>query len=230
MASLYSRDGGLMIGGVGFLHHLTSAAQAVKRAGDERHAGRAHGLAELGLDDRVDDHGRPTLGPVDGEQEIVDRFDARVPYLLERLVGELRLERRDEHVVPQEAELPVRVAGRRDELPAVHVLAGFDEGWVALVADERPVDGALADELGGHVVGSSVELEPTDKPLRPGGIPPDELALCVVESALYDARPRQLVEIGGGADVIRVEVGDEDRRDAPAGLLELGGPDLLCLG
>jgi len=30
MASLYGRDGGLMIGGVGFLHHLTSAAQAVK--------------------------------------------------------------------------------------------------------------------------------------------------------------------------------------------------------
>jgi N-methylhydantoinase B len=30
MASLYSRDGGLMVGGVGFLHHLTSAAQAVK--------------------------------------------------------------------------------------------------------------------------------------------------------------------------------------------------------
>jgi N-methylhydantoinase B len=30
MVSLYGRDGGLMIGGVGFLHHLTSAAQAVK--------------------------------------------------------------------------------------------------------------------------------------------------------------------------------------------------------
>ena len=30
MASLYLPDGGLMIGGVGFLHHLTSAAQAVK--------------------------------------------------------------------------------------------------------------------------------------------------------------------------------------------------------
>ena len=30
MASLYGPDGGLMIGGVGFLHHLTSAAQAVK--------------------------------------------------------------------------------------------------------------------------------------------------------------------------------------------------------
>jgi N-methylhydantoinase B len=30
MASLYLPDGGLMVGGVGFLHHLTSAAQAVK--------------------------------------------------------------------------------------------------------------------------------------------------------------------------------------------------------
>jgi N-methylhydantoinase B len=30
MVSLYGSDGGLMIGGVGFLHHLTSAAQAVK--------------------------------------------------------------------------------------------------------------------------------------------------------------------------------------------------------
>jgi N-methylhydantoinase B len=30
MCSLYRADGGLMVGGVGFLHHLTSAAQAVK--------------------------------------------------------------------------------------------------------------------------------------------------------------------------------------------------------
>ena len=30
MASLYRADGALMVGGVGFLHHLTSAAQAVK--------------------------------------------------------------------------------------------------------------------------------------------------------------------------------------------------------
>src|SRR5215470_6861501 len=30
MVSLYKADGGLMVGGVGFLHHLTSAAQAVK--------------------------------------------------------------------------------------------------------------------------------------------------------------------------------------------------------
>ena len=30
MVSLYRADGGLMVGGMGFLHHLTSAAQAVK--------------------------------------------------------------------------------------------------------------------------------------------------------------------------------------------------------
>src|SRR5438034_886927 len=30
MVSLYGPDGGLAVGGVGFLHHLTSAAQAVK--------------------------------------------------------------------------------------------------------------------------------------------------------------------------------------------------------
>jgi N-methylhydantoinase B len=30
MVSLYRRDGGLMVGGVGFMHHLTSASQAVK--------------------------------------------------------------------------------------------------------------------------------------------------------------------------------------------------------
>ena len=30
MVSLYRADGGLMVGGVGFLHHLSSAAQAVK--------------------------------------------------------------------------------------------------------------------------------------------------------------------------------------------------------
>ena len=55
---------------------------------------------------------------------------------------------------------------------------------VALVADERPVDRALPDELGGDVVGRAVQLEPVEEPLRPGGVPPDELALRVVERAL----------------------------------------------
>ena len=57
-------------------------------------AGRApHRLAELGLDERVDDHRRPALRALDGELQVVDGLDARVAHLLERLVGELRLER-----------------------------------------------------------------------------------------------------------------------------------------
>src|SRR5262245_61748996 len=44
MVSLYRANGELMVGGVGFLHHLTSAAQAVK-----------HILAEFGQDPGVHD-------------------------------------------------------------------------------------------------------------------------------------------------------------------------------
>ena len=75
-----------------------------------------------------------------------------------------------------------------------------------------------------------MELEPVDESLRPGGISPDELALRVVERALDDGGARQLVEIGGCADVVGVEVRDEHRRDAPARLAELGRPRLLRVG
>ena len=44
MASLYRADGALMVGGVGFLHHLTSAAQAVK-----------HVIAAYGEDPGIDE-------------------------------------------------------------------------------------------------------------------------------------------------------------------------------
>jgi hypothetical protein len=133
----------------------------------------------------------------------------------------------DEHTVAQEAQLAVGMAWRRNELPPVHVLAGLDEARIALVADERPVDGALADELGGHVVRSSVEPEPVEEPFGPRRIPPHELALRVVERTLDDRGLRQLVEVGGRAHVVRVEVRDEDRRDGPAGLRQLERPRRL---
>ena len=44
MVSLYKADGALMVGGVGFLHHLTSAAQAVK-----------HIIATFGEDHGIDE-------------------------------------------------------------------------------------------------------------------------------------------------------------------------------
>ena len=59
-------------------------------------AERAHRGAQLGLHDRVDDHRRAALHPVDGEVQVLLRLDARVPDLDELLIGELRLEREDE--------------------------------------------------------------------------------------------------------------------------------------
>ena len=59
-------------------------------------AERAHRLAQLAVDERVDHHRRPPLRPADGELEVVDRLDLRVADLLERLLRKLRLERRDE--------------------------------------------------------------------------------------------------------------------------------------
>ena len=56
----------------------------------------AHRVAQLGLDERVDDHCGPALGAVHGEREVVHVLDARVAHLLERLLGELRLEREHE--------------------------------------------------------------------------------------------------------------------------------------
>ena len=55
-----------------------------------------HGLAQLGVDERVEQHRRASLGALDCEAQVVGRLGARVPDLLEILVGELRLERLDE--------------------------------------------------------------------------------------------------------------------------------------
>ena len=55
-----------------------------------------HRLAQLGLHQRVDGDGAPALHPADGELEVLDRLDPRMPHLLEGLIGELRLERQDE--------------------------------------------------------------------------------------------------------------------------------------
>ncbi len=59
-------------------------------------AERAHRLAHLAGDQRVDHHRGPAFCAADGELEVVEGLDLRVPDLLERLLGELRLERRDE--------------------------------------------------------------------------------------------------------------------------------------
>ena len=82
-------------------------------------AERAHRLAELRLDERVDDDRRPAAHPVDRELEVVLGLDARVADLDEVLLRELRLERLDEPRrrlaggVGHDVELDRRVRHRR---------------------------------------------------------------------------------------------------------------------
>src|SRR5262245_38933767 len=66
----------------------------------------------------------------------------------------------NEDPVPEQAQLAVGVARRGDELPTVHVLARLDEDGIALIADERPVDRALPDELGRDAAGAPLEPGP----------------------------------------------------------------------
>ncbi len=59
-------------------------------------AERPHLLAQLGLDERVDDDRGPALRALDRELEVVDALDHRMADLLECLIGELRLQRMHE--------------------------------------------------------------------------------------------------------------------------------------
>ena len=135
---------------------------------------------------------------------------------------------RHEHAVLEQAQLSVGVARCGDELPAVELLALGDEHGIALEADEGPVDVAGADQLLGDLARHAVGEEPLRDPLGPVGVPPDELALRVVERALVHRRPRQLRDVGGGADVVGMEVRDEDAGDL--GPVERGRPHLLRIG
>ena len=55
-----------------------------------------HRVAQPGLDERVDHHRRTASRLLDGDVEVLDVLDARMPDLDERLIRELRLEREDE--------------------------------------------------------------------------------------------------------------------------------------
>ena len=89
------------------------------------------------------------------------------------------------------------------------------EHRVGLVADEGRVDRARLDQLLGVRPRHAVREEPVRDPLRPLRRCPRRAALRVVELALVDGRARQRGHVGGRADVVGVEVRDEDARDAP---------------
>ncbi len=64
------------------------------------HAGAAaelaHRVSELGADERVDHDRRPAARLLHSDVQVLDVLDAWVPDLVERLIGELRLEREHE--------------------------------------------------------------------------------------------------------------------------------------
>jgi hypothetical protein len=84
----------------------------------------AHRLAKLLLDERVDGDSRAAAHPADGEPQVVDGLDARMPDLLEVEVGELRLERDHEprrrlaRGVGDDVQLDRRLRARAHSRPA----------------------------------------------------------------------------------------------------------------
>jgi hypothetical protein len=129
-----------------------------------------------------------------------------------------------------EHDLTVGMAGRRDNAPAVHGVSRVEQVGVGLVADEGPVQRSLLDELGRLLVGNSVPVEPVDEHLAPVLAAPHERALLVVEPPLGNRRAGQLGEIAGGADMVGMEVGDDDPGDPPGQPVELVRPPFLRVG
>ncbi len=76
------------------------------------------------------------------------------------------------------------------------------------------------DQLVGNLRWNAVSHEPLRDPLGPVARAPDELALCVVEPALYDRRAGRLGSGLRPADVVRVHVRDEDADDRAVDLRE----------
>src|SRR5439155_17545983 len=119
----------------------------------------------------------------------------------------------DQHSVAEETEMPIRVPGELEHLPAVDLAALVEQHRVDRVADEGCERVTLGDEILRHRRGRSVPHEPVGHPFRPVLAPPDALALRVVETALVDRSPGAAGGRLGAPNVVRMEVGDRDPRD-----------------
>ena len=91
----------------------------------------SHRVAEPRLDERVDDDRRAALHAIDGELEVGDRLDARMPDLQELLVGELRLERLH--------EARGRLAGRVGNNVQLARSLGFEKSQPFLEMKGQPI-------------------------------------------------------------------------------------------
>jgi hypothetical protein len=77
-------------------HGLDRLAEQVAVVEPRAAAERAHLGPQIRFDERVDDDRGPAARSADGRLEVLDALDHRMPDLLERLLGKLRLERMDE--------------------------------------------------------------------------------------------------------------------------------------
>ena len=111
-------------------------------------AERPHLLSELGLDERVDDDRGPAAGAPHDIGEVVDALDHRMADLLERLIGELGLERVHEARRGLAGRIgdDVQLDGLRGHGPAYR-RAGT--AAVAAIAVAARAGSAFAEELGG---------------------------------------------------------------------------------
>jgi hypothetical protein len=173
----------------------------------------------------------------------VDRRPERVEVVPERIGAARRPEadgRRDtpeqvvggdQHALPEQHQLAVGVTRGGNCLPAVDDVTGIEQVGVRPVADERPVGRSLLDQLVRHVRWDAVPAEPVDEHVAPVLTAPDERALGVVHPPLRDGRSGQLRQVGSRADVVGVEVRDDDPADRRAvQRSELGSPAVARVG
>jgi hypothetical protein len=190
----------------------------------------AHLLAQLRLDERVDDDGGPAPHPFDGEPQVGDRLDARMADLLEVLIRELRLERGDEprgglagrvgddvqldgrsRHVRRRLTAPVRAQLAGEAPPAEEALDAGEARAQAAVGGDDPHRRLEARRLAGDPVVGALARRPDRA--RGGAAVEDDHRLVPVlgrprarrgdELVLGDVRPFRAEHVAGVDDHVR---------------------------
>jgi DNA repair photolyase len=126
----------------------------------------------------------------------------------------------DEYAVALEPDVTIRMAGEVEHAPAIQRVSLVKQLGTVGRPDERAREVALPEHVAGDRSGRAVAFEPGSDPLRPVEASPHALALCVVQLALVHCDTHQRHDVCAGADVVRVEVGDDESDER---LVEGGG-------
>ena len=119
----------------------------------------------------------------------------------------------DQDAVLEQRQLAVRVPRGGDDLPAVERVAVVDEHGVG----DRLMNGRSAppcsDQLLRDRRRDAVAVEPGRERLDHSSFCPDERSLLGVDRPWQTAAPVSVADVRRRAEVVRVEVGQEDRDD-----------------